>query len=88
MYLELAYPIFQFAPTNSFKFDRDWDEFMLMIQKDGIDNVAPHIVMKAMTQTNHLDIDTRTRIVEELLEQFPQTKRALKDWSDYVSKLF
>jgi hypothetical protein len=57
-------------------------------QKEGIDNVAPYIVMKAMMQTSHLDLDTRTRIVKELLEQFPQTKRPLKDWSDYVSKLF
>lgn len=76
------------GPELFLKFVGDWDEFMLMIGKDGIDNVAPYVVMKAMMQTSHLDMDTRTRIVKELLEQFPQTKRALKEWSDYVSKLF
>ena len=78
MYLELAYPIFQFVHANSFKFARDWNEFMRMIQARA---------MKAMTQTSQLDIETRTRIVKELLEHFPQTKKPLKDWSDYVSQL-
>jgi DNA-binding PadR family transcriptional regulator len=71
-----------------FRFVRDWNEFMPMIQKDGIDSVAPYIVMKAMMQTSDIDLGTRTRIVKQLLEHFPQTKRDLKDWSDYVRKLF
>ncbi len=76
------------GPELYFSFVRDWNDFMPMIQKEGIDNVAPHIVMRAMMLTDHLDLDTHTRIVKQLLEQFPQTKRALKDWSDYISKLF
>jgi DNA-binding PadR family transcriptional regulator len=76
------------GPELFFKFVGDADEFMLMIQKDGIENVAPYIVMKATMQTSHLDLDTRTRIVKELLEQFPQAKRDLKDWIDSVSELF
>jgi len=76
------------GPELFVKFVEDVDEFMLMIQKDGIENVAPYIVMRSMIQTSHLDIDTRTRIVKELFKQFPQTKQVLKDWSDYISKLF
>jgi DNA-binding PadR family transcriptional regulator len=76
------------GPELFYKFVRDWDEFMLMIQKEGIDNVAPYIVMKAMKQTSHLNPDTRTRIVKGLLEQFPQTKQTLKELNDYISKLF
>jgi DNA-binding PadR family transcriptional regulator len=76
------------GPELFFKFVGVADEFMLMIQKDGIENVAPYIVMKVTMQTSHLDPDTRTRIVKELLEQFPQAKQNLKDWIDSVSKLF
>jgi DNA-binding PadR family transcriptional regulator len=76
------------GPELFVKFVEDVDEFMLMIQKDGIEDVAPYIVMKSMMQTSHLDIDARTRIVKELFKQFPQTKKVLKDWSDYISKLF
>jgi len=76
------------GPELYLRFVRDWNDFMPMIQKEGIDNVAPHIVMRAMMQTDHLDLDTHTRIIKQLLEHFPQTKRALKDWSDYIRKLF
>jgi hypothetical protein len=76
------------GPELFFKFVGVADEFMLMIQKDGIENVAPYIIMKVTMQTSHLDPDTRTRIVKELLEQFPQAKQNLKDWIDSVSKLF
>jgi DNA-binding PadR family transcriptional regulator len=76
------------GPELFFKFVEDADEFMLKIQKDGIENVAPYIVMKATMQTSHLDPDSRTRIIKQLMEQFPDAKQRLKDWVDSVSKLF
>lgn len=76
------------GPELFFKFVGDADEFMLRIQKDGIENVAPYMVMKATMQTSHLDPDTRTRIIKQLMERFPDAKQRLKDWFDSVSKLF
>lgn len=76
------------GPELVFKFVRDADEFMLMIQKDGIDNVAPYMVVKMTMQMDYLDLDTRTRIVKQLMEQFPDAKKLLKNWFDSVSKLF
>jgi hypothetical protein len=76
------------GPELFFRFVRDMDEFLLMIQKDGIDNVAPYIVMKASMQMDHLNLDSRTRIIKQLMEQFPDAKQRLKDWVDSVSKLF
>ena len=68
------------------KFIRDWNEFMPMIVKDGIDNVAPYIVMKAMMQMRQLDTDVRTRIIKELIEHFPQTRQALKGMAKLINK--
>jgi DNA-binding PadR family transcriptional regulator len=76
------------GPELFFKFVGDADEFMLMIQKDGIENVAPYIVMKVTMQASHLDSDTRTRIVKELMEHFPKAKQTLKDWVKSVNELF
>jgi DNA-binding PadR family transcriptional regulator len=76
------------GPELFFKFVRDADEFLLMVQKDDMDNVAPYMVMKMARQTRHLDSETRTRIVKELGEQFPQAMRILKEWFDSVSQLF
>ena len=76
------------GPELFFKFARDMDEFLLMIQKDGIDNVAPYIFMKITMQMDHLDPDTRTRMAKQLMEQFPDTKQRLKEGVDSVSELF
>jgi DNA-binding PadR family transcriptional regulator len=75
------------GPELFFRFVRDVDEFMPMIQKDGIDNVEPYIVMKMTMHMNHMDLDTKTRIIKQLMEQFPHTKQRLRDWVDSINKL-
>ena len=69
-------------------FVRDVHEFLPMIHKDGIENVAPYMVMKMTMQMSDLDLKTRTKIAKETMKQFPHTKRKLKDWVESVSKLF
>jgi DNA-binding PadR family transcriptional regulator len=76
------------GPQLFLKFVKDVDEFFPMIQKHGIDSVAAYMVMKMSTQMSDMDMDTRTRMVKQLMEAFPQAKKTLKDWVDSVSKLF
>ena len=58
-----------------------------MIQKDGLENVMPYMLMKFTMQMRDLDSHTRTKIAKETMKQFPVTKKLLKDWVRGVRKL-
>lgn len=76
------------GPELFLKFVRDMDEFLPMINKDGLENIMPYILMKMTTIMGDRDLRTRIRIAEETMEQFPDSKRIVKELTENLNKLF
>ena len=65
------------------------DEFLIMIQKEGLQKALPFIFMKMkMTiDLNNPDPKERKKRVRETMQKFPQLKPKLKEWVKSVNEL-
>lgn len=69
------------------KFVRYAYESLRMIHKDGLENAMPYMLMRVATQMRNVDQNTRNRIAKETLKEFPDSRKALKEWRDAINKV-
>ena len=62
-------------------------EFLPMVQKNGVEQAVPYLLMKMIEQTHSIDPKRRKRNVKEALKQFPQTKQMLKEWRKNIDEV-
>jgi hypothetical protein len=58
-----------------------------MVQKNGIDQAVPYLLMKFAKQMQNMDPKTKKKNVKEAMKQFPHTKQILKEMQKNINEL-
>jgi DNA-binding PadR family transcriptional regulator len=70
------------------KFIRDVDEFLPMVQKQGLEKALPYLFMKIVREASDVDLTQRKRIARESMKQLsPQMKKAMKEWAKSINEI-
>jgi DNA-binding PadR family transcriptional regulator len=70
------------------KFIRDVDEFLPMVQKQGLEKALPLLFMKIVREVNNVNPTERKKIARESMKQLsPQMKKAMKEWAKSINEL-
>ena len=62
-------------------------DILPMAQSEGLEKAAPFLFMKIFLEAKNLDSKKRKKIAKEILEEFPNTKRILKDWQASINQI-
>jgi len=58
-----------------------------MVQKNGIEQAAPYLLMKFAKLMQALDNKTKQKNVRAAMQQFPHTKQMLKEMQENINDL-
>jgi DNA-binding PadR family transcriptional regulator len=68
-------------------FLKNMRDFLPMVQKNGIEEAMPYLLMKMVNLMQSLDPKTRKKNAKEAMKQFPHTKQMLKDIRKNINEL-
>jgi DNA-binding PadR family transcriptional regulator len=68
-------------------FLKDIGEFLPMIQKSGVEQAVPYMLLKMAKQMQSLDPKTRKKNVKEAMKQYPQYEKMLKEMREKINDL-
>lgn len=66
---------------------RDVGDLLPMIQKNGIEEAMPYLLIKAAKLTRTIDKKTRQRNAKEALKLFPNSKKIIQDFQKDLSEI-
>ena len=69
------------------KFFENSFEFILMIQKEGIEKAFPLLVMKVLIETQDSDKKTRMKIAKKMMKLFPTTRETMKEMKNNLKEI-
>lgn len=69
------------------RFIRIVNEFLPMVQKDGLQKALPFLFMKFTTEAKDEDPIERKRFAREMMKLFPQTKQTMKEWAKSMNEV-
>lgn len=68
-------------------FLRNLGEFLPMVQRNGVEQAVPYVLMKMVQLAQTVDPKTRRKNVKETLKQFPKTKKMLQEWRKNIDEV-